>query len=112
MYWYDDQGKGRASNALRRAVLAGRIAPASRCEACGDTSLENNYVHHHWSYKKEHYLDTIEMCRSCHMRVHRGTLAEPITGRIYPRLTLNREVISAGRGAFRPGPVRTVFEAA
>ena len=28
-------------------------------------------------------MSVIGLCRSCHCKVHRGTLAEPRTGRIY-----------------------------
>lgn len=48
------------------------------CEACGAVE---KIVMHHWDYDRDD--DTIPMCGSCHVRMHRGGIPEPRTGRIY-----------------------------
>ena len=53
---------------------------------------------HHWSYEREHWLDVIPLCLSCHRKVHIGLLDEPRTGRRYVRE--EAEDISARRSPF------------
>ena len=69
-----------ARAAVAQAIRQGRMSRPSSCESCGATE---NVCHHHWSYADEHLLDTIPLCRSCHGKVHAGSLVEPRTGRTY-----------------------------
>jgi hypothetical protein len=63
------------------AKKEGRWPPPHRCEACNTT--KGRIVWHHHDYA--HPVDVIPLCGSCHTRVHRGLLVEPLTGRMYPR---------------------------
>ena len=57
--------KVRAHRAVLNALRTGRMAPASAC-ICADC-YKSPAVHlHHHSYEKEHWLDVIPLCRSCH----------------------------------------------
>lgn len=72
----------RAHAAVATAVRNGDLQPATSvaCEAgCGRMAQ----CWHHHSYKPEHRLDVIGLCRSCHLKVHWGSIAEPRTGRVY-----------------------------
>jgi hypothetical protein len=73
-----------------RALREGVLRPAERCEHCGakagDVGCNGRPIRlhlHHWSYAREHWLDTIELCARCHSGVHHGRIPEPRTGRIY-----------------------------
>lgn len=81
--------KMAAQAAMSKAIRLGHPRPTA-CEACGACSVRSGrlrlftVVLHHWSYEPENWTDTIPLCRSCHMSVHRGRIPEPRTGRIYP----------------------------
>jgi hypothetical protein len=76
-----------AHRAVADAIRSGTLAAPTTCLVCGrgqsgaGTSLDVRYHHH--SYAPEDRLAVQPLCRSCHRRVHSGTLAEPVTGRIY-----------------------------
>jgi hypothetical protein len=80
---------------VARAIKDGTLPPADHCEACGSVGLPMGprrrhrswYVWHHWSSLLKHALDVICLCRSCHGKVHAGSIPEPRTGRIYERPT-------------------------
>lgn len=76
----------RAHRLVDAAVKDGRINGNEPCEVCGAaqrfTTDDRPYVvRHHWSYSSP--LDTIPLCLECHQMVHRGTIPEPRTGRVY-----------------------------
>jgi len=74
-----EPSKTRAQAAARRARAAGKLPPFGKCESCfGQATL-----HHHHSYKREHWLDVIPLCVGCHSSIHNGRRAEPRTGRWY-----------------------------
>ena len=57
--------KVRAHRAVHNALKTGRMAPASAC-VCADCYKSPATDLHHHSYEKEHWLDVIPLCRSCH----------------------------------------------
>lgn len=72
--------KRRARAAVHVAVRKGDLRRPSACEVCdADDSADLQY--HHWSYDVAHHLDVIPLCRACHLKVHRGAIPEPRTGR-------------------------------
>lgn len=84
--------KTAARTEVQTAIREGRMCRPTACEACGVTPNTDAYrkrrsgiVFHHHDYDKP--LDVIPLCLRCHTLVHRGALAEPRTGRIYPRWT-------------------------
>lgn len=69
--------------ALNRARANGGLpTDPPACEVCGVAGERKrkswSVVYHHWSYLPQHFLDVTALCRSCHSKVHRGTLPEPI----------------------------------
>ena len=50
---------------VTKAIKRGELAPASACE-CADCGVSPAQTLHHHSYKPEHQLDVIPLCRSCH----------------------------------------------
>lgn len=58
--------KRLAVKALERAVRRGDVTK-SPCEDCDDPKSEG----HHWSYRREHWLDVKWLCRPCHKALHR-----------------------------------------
>ena len=62
--------KVKAHNAVNRAVATGKLsAPeANLCAHCGGDATE----YHHHSYEREHWLDVMALCHSCHMMIHVG----------------------------------------
>lgn len=59
---------GAAHEAVRRAVLAGRLIKPSICSQCKAPGII--HAHHHLGYKKENYLDIAWLCIACHERAH------------------------------------------
>lgn len=55
--------------AVRQKIKQGDLARPDKCELCGGG---NNIDAHHEDYGKPY--DVVWLCRSCHMRVHLGTL--------------------------------------
>lgn len=70
-----------AMHRLYLAKKAGLDLDLSTCEACGLTGPDANIDGHHHDYAKP--LDVIPLCRSCHQKVHFGSIPEPRTGRVY-----------------------------
>lgn len=71
----------RAQNAVFRAVRAGVIARPTRCVDCGrletGSGLRSLIRLHHASYRPEHHLHVVPLCRSCHIKVHHGSKPDP-----------------------------------
>ena len=57
---------------VTKAIKRGELAPASACE-CADCGVSPAQTLHHHSYKPEHQLDVIPLCRSCHGIRHAKT---------------------------------------
>lgn len=77
-----------AHAAVAQAVKAGRMPEPDHCEACGVEGLDRcperrSYVWHHFSVDPAHWLHVIALCRTCHGKVHNGSIPEPRTGRLY-----------------------------
>lgn len=64
----NNQHKRDAQNAANNAVRDGKIERKSLCEHCGDGGRLQK---HHWSYEKEHWLDVVWLCPSCHGKEHK-----------------------------------------
>lgn len=56
--------KRKAHDAVRRAVEAGRLIRDDICRHCRAPTPVHG--HHHKGYTKEHQLDVIWLCSSCH----------------------------------------------
>lgn len=68
--WHrNNPGAAQAHSAVYRAVRDGRLPHASdlACNQCGNQALD---YHHHNGYSREHWLDVIPLCRSCHRNVN------------------------------------------
>jgi hypothetical protein len=70
-YYQDNKEKIKAHAAVRRAIAKGVLEPTV-CEHKG--CKRKTVIGHHWSYKKEHWLDVQWLCGKHHQRVHRGEL--------------------------------------
>lgn len=75
---FTEREKSFARDEVNRAVREGRLPRPELCEACGCVGPS---VYHHHDYGQP--LDVIPLCRTCHQRVHNGTIPEPRTGRMY-----------------------------
>lgn len=55
-----------ARGCIQKAIMRGDLPRARdcRCSDCGKPAKE----YHHKSYKREHWLDVIPLCRSCHYK--------------------------------------------
>ena len=87
--------KREAYRIMTAARRDGQLLPPDRCEACGKNAEARrkgyrDVVWHHWDYTKP--LDVIPLCRRCHGLVHEGSMPEPRTGRMYPRVTRPKPV--------------------
>jgi hypothetical protein len=75
---YDSPAMGRAKiraqSCVAKAVKRGVLPSPWACEVCGRTK---NVVYHHASYLKQHVLDVVPLCRSCHVKVHRRIIPDP-----------------------------------
>lgn len=62
--------KNRARTMVNWAISQGKIPPANTliCFECGIRQADQ--YHHRNGYSKEHYLDVIPVCLSCHKAVH------------------------------------------
>ena len=105
--------EGQACRAVYAAIAAGEIDAEPRsCCVCGvagryppDGPHRINapawsIVWHHHSYAPEHWLDVVPVCRSCHNRIHFGTIPEPRTGQLRTGDDVRR----------KPGRSRTAIE--
>ena len=61
--------KGRARDALHKAVYRGKIIKPSRCQDCGDPVPKEQLHGHHEDYGKP--LDVEWLCGTCHGARHR-----------------------------------------
>lgn len=59
----------QASEAVRLAIQRGKLAPieTQNCQRCG---YKAEHYHHHIGYAKQHWLDVMPLCISCHQREH------------------------------------------
>jgi len=53
-----------AHSAVKHAVIKGTLIRVDQCSSCGKPG--KTVAHHHLGYAKEHHLDVIWLCRSCH----------------------------------------------
>jgi len=60
--------KKKAAHTVHYAVTKGDLPNAASC-ACVDCSAQAEEYHHE-SYKPEHWLDVVPLCRRCHMIRH------------------------------------------
>lgn len=60
--------KARAQDTVKRAVQSGKLPKVQtlQCTHCGRMATS----YHHWSYEREHWLDVVPLCHSCHMKIH------------------------------------------
>lgn len=65
----------KAKDAVATAVRRGDMLPVTDrlCTVCSNSAQE----YHHPSYDKDKWLIVIPLCKSCHRRIHRGTLTTP-----------------------------------
>jgi hypothetical protein len=57
--------KKSAHEAVRRAVKKGVLTRPKACTKCGNSQMRIE-AHHHKGYAKEHQLDVVFLCTSCH----------------------------------------------
>lgn len=93
--WIKDTEKVMARSAISNAVRVGKMPPADShfcfiCCACADEGAKMEY--HHVDYSKP--LEVIPLCRSCHTKIHLGTL-EPKFGVVSTSVGLIRISIAA-----------------
>ncbi len=62
--------KIKARNKVSLAIKSGKLIPCP-CGVCGEKAEA-----HHWSYKEEHWLDVVWLCRDHHKKLHCGRLYE------------------------------------
>ena len=62
---YKDKQKIRARDAVSNAIKRGEFPKAQDCQCatCGQPAAA---YHHHNGYRKEHFLDVVPVCDSCH----------------------------------------------
>ena len=55
--------------AVRNAVRLGSLIKPKICSLCGES---NKMIQaHHWSYKREYWLDVVWCCTQCHSDIHK-----------------------------------------
>ena len=115
------QREAKARSQVAKARRDGLLDAPGDCESCGTPQryTQGRYpvvIWHHHDYDRP--LDVIPLCRSCHVKIHRGLLPEPRTGRIYHyapvpslenRRRIVREALRRGRTGIQ-GMRRTDFE--
>lgn len=69
--------KDLAHEAVACAIADGRLSRPTRCAACLKFGDETTLVHHHPSYRPDHFLTVVELCRSCHGLVHQRRIVDP-----------------------------------
>lgn len=57
--------KKQAHEAVRRAIRKGVLVRPKACTKCGNSQMRIE-AHHHKGYAKEHQLDVVFLCTSCH----------------------------------------------
>lgn len=63
----------QAKRAVRSAIRRGDIIAPSEClcASCGEQARE----YHHPSYERKDWLSVVPLCKSCHRKLHAGTLS-------------------------------------
>lgn len=59
-----------AHNAVARAVKTGKLVRPSKCTKCG-CDKSRIEAHHHNGYEKDHWIDVVFICTSCHRHIDR-----------------------------------------
>lgn len=74
--------KKKAKEAVKYAVKLGEIPKikTQKCLCCDEQAIH----YHHWSYEKEHWLDVIPLCRTCHVDIHNGLISYPLSSKLKP----------------------------
>ena len=57
--------KKSAHEAVRRAIKKGVLIRPKKCTQCGNSNMRIE-AHHHLGYAREHQLDVVFLCTSCH----------------------------------------------
>lgn len=57
--------KKSAHEAVRRAIKKGVLTRPTSCTQCGNSKMRIE-AHHHLGYAREHQLDVVFLCTSCH----------------------------------------------
>ena len=72
--WYLSHKEQRAANdAIRRAILKGKLAPPTTLTCAIDGCTEQATHYHHWhGYDKAHWLDVIALCIDHHAETRRS----------------------------------------
>jgi hypothetical protein len=96
----DERMIRRARSITAQALLKGEIDNAHPCVVClapqASTPRGGKAVAlHHPDYERPLYV--IPLCRSCHGKVHAGVMAEPETGRMYPKPVRDPATVAAVR---------------
>ena len=63
----------KATNAVNNAIRAGRLPRAASlpCYYCPKPAQQ----YHHWrGYEPEHWLDVVQVCIKCHLKIHKKTV--------------------------------------
>ena len=75
-YHLMDENRRKARYYVRNAIRNGRLVRSDNCELCGslDNGSYRSYIeaHHHKGYDREHWLDVIWLCTTCHKKEERN----------------------------------------
>lgn len=63
--------KYQAKSAVGTAVANGSLIRPDKCSLCDNRGVIHG---HHESYAREHWLDIVWVCRSCHRNIHLGNI--------------------------------------
>lgn len=70
-YIKDNPEKQTARNAVRWAIMKGKIIKPNNCSVClQDTYSRNLHAHHHKGYSPENRLNILWLCGTCHRKEH------------------------------------------
>jgi len=69
LHYYEQHPERKvAENAITHAIETGRLIKANTLKCnCGQRA---EHYHHHKGYAREHRLDVVALCRSCHKIIH------------------------------------------
>jgi len=69
LHYYEQHPERKvAENAITHAIETGRLIKANTLKcSCGQRA---EHYHHHKGYAREHRLDVVALCRSCHKIIH------------------------------------------
>lgn len=71
-YRKNNRQKIAAKRAVGQAVKIGRLKPPNAFTCVNPECSKQAQHYHHWSYEKEHWLNVIPLCKSCHHSLHGG----------------------------------------